>query len=89
MFIIVRALILVGLVRLLSVTQNPLLCAGIYTSIRFLFGILSGHPFDVLFIHALIGGGLSAAYFWVLDKLLDGGILFWVVAVGGMAIGIV
>ena len=89
MFIIIRFIILAGLVRLLFETEKPLLCAGIYTGIRLLFGIVSGQPFEVLLVHTLIGGALAVAYFWVLDKLLGHGLLFWLVAVGGVVIGIV
>ena len=88
MFLIIRIAILVGLVRLLTMTGKPFLCSGIYAAIALFFDLLSGSgPID-----ALISGGvaflLASLYFWLLNRY-DEGALYWIILVGGLLIGLV
>ncbi|MHB9025663.1 MAG: hypothetical protein ACYC7E_16080 [Armatimonadota bacterium] len=85
MFIIVKVFILVGLFRLLNVTEKPLLCSGIYGTLVFLFALMSGVGLLAAFISSAIAYGLSSLYFWALYKL-DETIWWWPVMIVGLAI---
>ena len=81
-------LILIALIQILIQTNKPFLCSGIYTAVATLFGLFMGHGL----VAALVGGGIafafSSLYFWLLDRL-DGSAWWWVIAVGGLVIGVV
>ena len=83
-----KIILLVALVRLLVATDKPLLCSGIYTAVVLLFGLIAGAPILALLIGGIIAFALSSLYFWLLYRV-GTGILFWVILVGGLAIGIV
>lgn len=86
---IIRVLILVGLVRLLLVSQKPLLCTGIYTACIALFTLIgSSAPFGSLLLAIIMQGALAHLYFWLLHRFEDE-FWFWVILVGGLAIGMV
>lgn len=85
---IVKILMLVGLIKLLLVTEKPMLCAGIYAGVAFLFSLLVGNPFLAVLIGSTIGFGLALLYFWLLNRFRDTGI-FWVVLILGLVIGLV
>ena len=86
--IFVRPLILIALIQILIQTNRPFLCSGIYGAIAALFGLLLGHGF----VGAVVGGGiaflLSSVYFWLLNRF-DSGFWFWIIALGGLVIGLV
>ena len=85
--IFVRPLVLIALIQILIQTNKPFLCSGIYAAIAALFGLFLGHGL----VGAAVGGGiaflLSSVYFWLLDRF-DGGIWWWIIAVGGLVIGL-
>jgi hypothetical protein len=84
---IFRILLLVGLIRLLIVTNKPFLCSGIYAATVTVFALIGGSGTG-----AVVVGGLafllSSAYFWLLDRFEDS-FLFWIIMVAGLLIGIV
>jgi hypothetical protein len=86
--IFVRPLILIALIKILIQTNKPFLCSGIYAGLATLFGLFMGSGLA----GAVVGGGiafvLSSLYFWLLDRF-DGSILWWIIAVGGLVIGLV
>ena len=86
----IRCLLLVGLIRLLIATDKPFLCSGIYAAGNFILGLAIGHSFLGVLLGTGIGFVLASVYFWLLDRL-DGSsqVLWWVVAIGGFAIGFV
>jgi hypothetical protein len=86
---LVKPFLLLALIRLLEQTEQPFMCAGIYTFIRVLFGFLLGEPIGSILLVALVGGAMAALYFWVLDKLMGKGFIFWTVAIAGLVIGMV
>ena len=88
MYIAARLLILVGLIRILSETHRPFLCAAIYAGIASAIAVLMAVPFPELLTGGLISFALASLYFWLLDRS-DGSLLWWVVLVGGLAIGLV
>ncbi len=85
---IVRILMLVALVKLLIVTDKPLVCACIYSGVRLFFCFVFGTPILVTLIGGVIGFGLALLYFWLLSRFRDTG-WFWVVLCVGVLIGVV
>ncbi|MDT8389321.1 MAG: hypothetical protein RRC34_02310 [Lentisphaeria bacterium] len=85
---ILKIVFLASLIKLLIATNNPLLCAGIYVSLGFVFGLLLGNPLVYVLIATAISFGLAFLYFWLLDRFEDSAI-FWVILIAGLLIGIV
>ena len=85
---IIKILVLVGLIRLLIITDNPIVCAGIYTGVRLIFALLCGNPFVAVLIGSIIAFGLALLYFGLLSRFQDTGV-FWLVLILGLAIGLV
>ncbi len=83
-----RILILLGLVALLKKTNNAGLCAGIYAAVVFIFGLIVGGNFIGALIAAIISGGLSFLYFWLLQKTEET-FVWWIILVVGFLIGAV
>ena len=84
----VKIILLVGLLKLLHVSNKPLLCSGIYTSFTLAFGILSGIPLVSVLIASFIAFVLSSLYFFLLDRFQESGI-YWVIMIVGLGIGLV
>ena len=87
----IHILILALLIKLLLVTESPIICSTIYTTLTFLIGIFMVYdgqiPFVALLIATAIRFGLSTLYFWMLNKV--DGILWWVIMILGILIGLV
>lgn len=79
-------MILIGLVKLLLVTNKPFVCAGIYTFTVLLFMLLLGCGFETIFFRSVIAFTISSIYFWLLKRLQDFGATWWMVAIGGVII---
>lgn len=86
---ILKILLLVGLIKLLIVTQQPFLCSGIYAGVVLLFGLINSAPFGGLVLVVAISFALASIYFWLLNRFGDNLVLFWVIAAAGVAIGFV
>jgi hypothetical protein len=86
---LVKILVLFGLLRLLIVTGNPLLCSGIYTAIVILTVFFSGWSYTHIFTSTVFGFALSSLYFILLEKFEGISILWWVIMIGGLLISIV
>jgi hypothetical protein len=89
LFFIAKIVLLVGLIKLLVETNSPLLCAGVYIAVRLFFGLLLGYSIGALFISSIFAGAMAALYFWLLDRFEGAGLIFWVIAIGGLIIGLV
>jgi hypothetical protein len=89
---LVKIIVLVGLTRMLAVTRKPLLCAGIYTALGLLLGLMFAPgalaPLATLALRAVLQFGLASLYFWLLMRF-DRGLLYWVILVVGLVIGLV
>lgn len=85
---ILKIIILVALIRLLVATDKPLLCSGIYAGVALFFGLVVGNPFCAVLAFSVVGFALASLYFWLLYRL-QGGALWWVILIGGLAIGLV
>ena len=88
MLIIVKVLILVALIKLLLATDKPGVCAGVYAGVGVLFGLMLGVPFNRVLLGGGIGFALALVYFWLLARTEGSGV-FWLVAIGGIFIGLV
>ncbi len=86
---IFKIIILAALIKVLLTSNNPLLCAGIYTAVVFFMGIISGSALMSLLIGCIIAFALSLLYYWLLDRFEDQGFIWWVILLGGIFIGVV
>ncbi|MCP4584106.1 MAG: hypothetical protein GY839_21035 [candidate division Zixibacteria bacterium] len=77
------------MIKFLWETEQPFWCAGIYTAAIAFFALLTGHSIGYIFLNSIIVGALASLYFWLLDKTMGMGVIFWVVAFVGLAIGLV
>lgn len=85
----IKLLLLAALIRLLIATEKPFLCSGIYAGIALLFGVFFGGSLLGAVIVGGIAFGLASLYFWILDRLDTGSVVWWAVALGGLLIGLV
>ena len=88
MFIAIKALVLVGLIKLLLATDKPVLCAGIYGAGVCLLMLGFGIPFGVVYLRGAGAFILAGLYFQGLHAT-EGTQLFWFILVGGLLIGLV
>jgi hypothetical protein len=83
-----KFIILIGLIKLLNVTDSIPTCAVSYAVLNFIITIfLTGNPVRAV-QSALIGGALSYLYCWLLKKT-DGSFLWWIIVIIGMAIALI
>ncbi|MBQ4837147.1 MULTISPECIES: hypothetical protein [Pseudoalteromonas] len=85
---IIKIILLLALLRVLAITEKPILCAGIYSSVVLVFGWMSGASFSYVLVGTLISFGLSFLYFWLLNRF-NHGPLYFVILVLGLGIGLV
>ncbi|MCP4131470.1 MAG: hypothetical protein GY754_10875 [bacterium] len=86
---IVKFIILLGLWRLLDMTDQPFLCSGIYAGVVLIFSFFSGYGFFSAIGIALLAFVLSSIYFWLLNRFKDTGLLYWGILIVGLLIGLV
>jgi hypothetical protein len=69
------------MIRLLIATDKPLLCAGIYAACA--FGLSAMFRDDIARAALIAGITFAGAfvYFWMLDRLGDSSIMWWILAV--------
>jgi len=85
MFLILKIAVLVALIKMLLLSVQPGICAGIYTGFYCTFALLLRHPFGEVATMGSIVFGLTWLYFWLLDRYQDKR-TFWVVFVLGLVI---
>ena len=88
MFLVLKVLVLVGLIKLLLATEKPVLCAGIYGAGVCLLMLGVGIPFGVVYLRGAGAFLLAWLYFAGLNAT-EGTKLFWVILIGGLIIGLV
>ena len=84
-----KIIFLIGLIKLLLATNKPFMCAGIYTALGFIFGLLIGQSFLNVLIASVVAFAFSALYFWLLDRFEYNILLWWVILMVGLLIGLV
>ncbi len=86
------AFVLAAFVKLSIITEQPLLCAGLFTGVtalRGIIGMLEGSTtLAACFLGVALAGGLSFAYFWGLNHVQRGSSLWWGIAVGGPVLAV-
>ena len=88
-FIFIKIMLLVSLIKLVSLSQKPFMCSGIYTGVMFFAGLMFGVPFGLMVINAAIAFGLSSLYFWLLYKFEDSIAIWLFILMAGIFIGLV
>ena len=83
MLAIIYILILIALIKLLLITEKPLLCAVVFALIAAFFGLLLGAGLAVVAIVMVVNFGFAWLYFWLLDRF-QATAIFWVVLFGGI-----
>jgi hypothetical protein len=82
MTLLIKVFLLAAMIRLLIATEKPLLCAGIYAACAFALGAMFRD--DITGVVLITGITFAGAfvYFWILDRLGNSSILWWILAVG-------
>lgn len=83
-----KIIVLVALLKLLTITENPILCSSIYTGIALFFGLIFGTPITTLAVGVIMAFALSSLYFFLLNRFSDGW-QYWVIMICGLLIGLV
>jgi hypothetical protein len=87
MIAVLKIAILVGLLKLYVETEKPLLCAGIFAFVTGVF-LLLGNPTALQVLAGVAAAfAMSVVYFGLLSRFDSGSPLWWVILVGGFAIG--
>ena len=84
----INLLILIGLLRILRITGNPYLCSGLYALATMFVALIFGAGILSTLFSGVISFVLATLYFYLLNRF-HSGLLYWVILVGGLAIGLV
>ena len=88
MFLSLKIITLVFLIRLLLTTDQPFLCSGVYTIAYLIMSLALGAGMPGILIGTAVALVLSSLYFWLLYRF-DGGVLWWIICIGGFFLGLV
>jgi len=72
------------MIRLLTIADKPWLCAGIYAGSAFAIDAVFGEEIAQVALMAGLAFIAAFVYFWILDRLDVGSILWWFIAVIGV-----
>jgi hypothetical protein len=86
---VIKCILLAALIRLLIATDKPFLCSGLYAGVALVFGLAFDGKALAVLISVGIGFVLASIYFWLLNWLQTGSVVWWLVAIAGIAIGLV
>lgn len=70
-------------VVMLAMYRKPLPSALIYGALSFI-GLIFGASLGDVLIGAVIGFVIAFVFFWILERF-EGGILWWILLIGGLA----
>jgi hypothetical protein len=88
MEMVLHVAFLICLVKLLVETEKPFLCAVIYVALKIAIMFMFSQSLLYVVVAVPVSFGLAWLYFWLLNRFF-GSVWFWVVMIGGLAIGIV
>jgi hypothetical protein len=80
----IKVLALAMMVRLLIATDKPWLCAGIYGAVTFIVGAVFGDEIASIALMAGLAFAAAFVYFWILNRLDESSVAWWVVAIIGV-----
>lgn len=86
--LIVKVILLIALLRVLVITEKPVLCAGIYAGVGLILSLFLGFGLMGSLVGALVGFILSFIYFWLLNKY-NHGPAYFIILIIGLGIGLV
>ena len=90
MLIFFKAIVLLGLVRVLLVTEKPLLCSGIYAAFAFLLVLATESSITgAALLGVALVFGYATVYFYLLSQFESHEPYWWIVLVAGIFIGLV
>jgi hypothetical protein len=84
--VLLRFFVIIGLVRVLLVSESPLLCAVLYGLARFMLGLASDVPHPTNLGLTSIGFALAWIYFALLQRVESGSLVWWLIALPGLAL---
>lgn len=84
----INIILLAALIKVLQVTDNPILCAGIYAVFIFFIALFNSQTFGAIIITSIVAFLSAWLYFWLLSKL-EGSFLWWIVLIVGLLIGFI
>lgn len=76
---IIEILVLIALLRI----RKPFLCALMYGALSFM-GLIYGAQMNVVLVNAAISFVAAFIFFWLLERF-DGGMLWWLILITGIA----
>ena len=85
---LLKVLVLIGLLRILTITEKPYLCSGIYAVVTIVMALAFGSGVLKAALVGCVSFVLASIYFYLLNRF-HSGLLYWVILVGGLAIGLV
>ena len=85
---VINIFVLLALVKFLRVSGSVLTCAVLYAIFGFLIVLIFRNDVNQALMTGLVGGVLSFIYFWLLHKFGDS-FFWWIILLGGAAIGLV
>jgi hypothetical protein len=90
--ILFKLVFIVGLIRLLLATNNPVMCTSIYGTGHAILGSVLCLTINASLLPVLamssIAFVLALVYFWLLDRFEET-MFFWLIMIGGLILGLV
>lgn len=87
--IILKVFLVIALIKILMITDQPFLCSGLYAGLVLLLALAFGNAMQVALLAALIGFVLASIYFWLLSRFEGSGLLWWVILIAGLVVGVI
>lgn len=87
--LLIKFLVLTVLVRVLLVSESPLLCSILYALVRFVHTLTFSDPFLMALGFAGIAFALAWIYFALLQHVESGSLVWWLIALPGIALTLV
>ncbi len=87
--LLIKFLVLTALVRLLLVSESPLLASVLYGVVRFVLSLAFNDPLPSAMLLTSIAFALAWVYFTLLQRIESGSLAWWLIALPGIALTLV